>query len=131
MKNKHDGKLILYLSLFSPLIDIITSIMLNNGVDFTLGIFVKCVMLFLMAIYLVFLDKKSWKKNLICILIIGIFNVLSIINNISILSDCAFSYFSFLIKFDFIYVYLKRSNFLYLFQQTAFLNHRLYIIHIV
>lgn len=101
MKNKHDGKLILYLSLFSPLIDIITSIMLNNGVDFTLGIFVKCVMLFLMAIYLVFLDKKSWKKNLICILIIGIFNVLSIINNISILSDCAFSYFSFLIKFDF------------------------------
>ena len=101
MKNKQDGKLILYLSLFSPLIDIITSIMLNNGVNFTLGIFVKCIMLVLMAIYLVFRDKKNWKKNIIFILIIGIFNVLSVINNISILNGAAFSYFSFLIKFDF------------------------------
>lgn len=101
MKKKQGGKLILYLSLFSPLIDIITSVMLNSGINFTLGIFVKCIMLILIAIYLVFVDKKNLKKNIIFMLIVGIFNILSVINNISILSDVAFSYFSFLIKFDF------------------------------
>lgn len=101
MKKLFNGKMILYLSLFSPLIDIITSFMLSNGINFTLGIMIKCIMLVLMVIYLLFIDRKNLFKNILFIGIVGIFNLISLYNNLGALSNIGFSYFSYLVKFDF------------------------------
>ena len=87
--------------LFSPLIDIITSIMLTNNINFTLGIFVKCIMLFLIGVYLLFIDKGNKKINYIVVGLLLLFNALNIVNNRAIISDNFFNYFGYLIKYDF------------------------------
>lgn len=111
MNNKKIGKIVLYLSLFSPLIDIITSIMLVSGLNFTLGIIIKCIMLFFIIIYLGCFDKKNLYKNWILLFGVVIFNVLSILNNLDTIDKCTFSYLSFLIKYDFsllsLYFYIR------------------------
>ena len=101
MKKFFDGKAILYLMLFSPLIDIITSIMVVCGINITVGIILKCFMLFMVCIYLLFYDNKHWKHNLIFIFIVGIFNILNLINNFSVININLFSYFGYLVKYDF------------------------------
>ena len=101
MKKIFNGKIILYLMLFSPLIDIITSVMLVNNINFTLGIFIKCIMLFLIGIYLLFIDKSNKKINYIIIALLAVFNVLNMVNNISVIKSDTFSFFGYLIKYDF------------------------------
>lgn len=101
MKRIFDGKLILYLMLFSPIIDILTSIMLLCGIDITIGIILKCLMLLLVCIYLVFYDREHCRQNLIFIFIIGIFNILNLVNNLSVIKNSLFSYFGYLVKYDF------------------------------
>lgn len=101
MKKIFNGRIVLYLMLCSPIIDIITSFMLYNNINFTLGIFVKCIMMAMAGIYILFVDKGKNKYSYLFIFMLFVFNILSLINNYEIVSDTLFSYFSYLVKYDF------------------------------
>lgn len=101
-----DGKIVLTLIILSPLIDIITSVMSYNGLDLTLGLFTKVIVLLFASLYLLFIDKNNKKYNYLLIGGLLIHNILHIANNINVLNEHAFSYLGYLIKFDFIIVML-------------------------
>ena len=118
LKKLLDGKLVLILIVLSPLIDIITSIMSYNGLNLTLGIFTKIIVLMFATLYLLFIDKNNKKYNYLLIGVLLLHNILNFINNSNIIKEYYFSYFSYLIKFDFMIImllffikYLKENKF--------------------
>jgi len=106
IKKLLNGQIIIFLILFSPLIDIVTSIMTYNGINLTLGLFIKVIVLMFATIYLLFIDQNNKKYNYLLLGILSIHNILHIINNLSIIKEHYFSYFGYLIKFDFIIIML-------------------------
>ena len=101
-----NGSLVIILIMLSPLIDIITSIMCYNGINLTLGLFTKIIVLIFATIYLLFIDKNNRKYNYLLIGTIALHNIINIVNNISVLDNHLFSHFSYLIKYDFIIIML-------------------------
>ena len=92
-------KLIYYFVMLSPIIDIITSFMIKNNINLTIGIISKMLILVLAGIYLVFLDKKNRKINILVMTIVFAFSILNIMNNKEIISGYLFTYFSYLFKY--------------------------------
>jgi len=93
------NKLIYYFIILSPIIDIITSFMIKNNINLTIGIISKMIILALSVIYLLFIDKKNRKINFMLLFILFIFSVLNILNNTSIIDNYLFTYFSYLFKY--------------------------------
>lgn len=92
-------KLIYYFVILSPVIDMITSFMINNNLNITIGIITKMIILFLAVIYLVFIDKEKRKMNIIVLMILFAFSILNILNNLSIIDSYLFTYFNYLFKY--------------------------------
>ena len=92
-------KLFVYLILFQPIIDILTSFMLNSHYQITIGIISKVLMMILAIVYLLFIDKKHWKINLLYLFLLGIFSVLNLLNNQDILKVVTFNYINQLFKY--------------------------------
>ena len=100
MKDFIYKKLIVYLVLLQPVIDIITSYMVINNMSVSIGIFIKIFVMFLAFIYLVFLDNEHNKKfNYLYLALIMIFCSLNIFNNMDIIKLRFFSYISYLVKY--------------------------------
>lgn len=106
LKKLLNGKLVIILIMLSPLIDIITSIMCYNGLNLTLGLFTKIIVLMFATLYLLFIDKTNKKYNYLLIGLLLFHNIINIINNTSVIDNYLFSHFSYLIKFDFIVIML-------------------------
>lgn len=106
LKKLLNGSLVIILIMLSPLIDIVTSIMCYNGIDLTLGLFTKIIVLMFATLYLLFIDKNNRKYNYLLIGVLAIHNIINIVNNLSVLDSYLFSHFSYLIKFDFIIIML-------------------------
>lgn len=98
MKKFFSSKIILNILAIMPIIDIITSIMTRHNISMTIGIVLKLLILLFSTIYLLFYDKNK-KINYIIILILGLFTICNIINNIDVLKIGFISYFSYLFKY--------------------------------
>lgn len=96
-----DNKMVVYLFLVSPIIDVITGIMASNGFTITIGMIIKVFQLFLACGYIVFCDKSNVKKNGIYILLLLIFCCLNIINNKDILNSNLVEYLNYIFKFNY------------------------------
>lgn len=106
LKKIINGQLVIILLVLSPLIDIITSLMTVNGINFTLGLFIKGIILVLAVIYLLFVDTNNKKYSYFLIGLLALQNILNIINNVNLLSTHLFSYSGYLMKFDFMVIML-------------------------
>lgn len=92
-------KLLVFLVLFQPIIDIITSFMTMNNYKITLGIILKVFILLLAVIYLVIIDKEKRKTNFIYLFFVAVFLTLNIYNNLSVIKLFTFTYFNYLFKY--------------------------------
>ena len=92
-------KIIYYFIILSPIIDIITSFMLNMGLNITVGIITKLLLLCLAVIYLLFIDDEKKWINYLIIGVLFIFSILNILNNLSVLNAYMFTYLNYLFKF--------------------------------
>lgn len=92
-------RLLPFLILFQPVIDIITSYMTLHGMNITIGVVIKVLILFLAIIYLLFVDKEKRKFNILFLIFISIFASLNIYNNLDVIKVFTFSYFNYLFKY--------------------------------
>ena len=99
MKDFLYKKLIIILILFQPVIDIITSFMIVNDIDISVGIISKVLIIFLSCIYLIFYDKENRKLNFCYLVFLGVIAVLNIFNNTDIINVKFFEYFNLLFKY--------------------------------
>lgn len=110
MQNKLFNKWLPIFILIQPLFDVITSFMTSIGINVTVGIIVKMLILFLMGIYLVFIDKYKRKYNFIYLGIIIIFCLGNVYFNIDILKSHFSEYAGYLMK----YVYFTVTIFYFI-----------------
>lgn len=106
MKDFIYKKLMIIYVLFMPIIDVITSYMYYHDYKVTLGLITKGLVLLLACIYLIFIDKKNWKKNFLYFVIIGIVCLINIYNSLDVIKIEFFEYFSYMFKYVYYLVML-------------------------
>lgn len=111
------SKLVFYFLLISPIIDVITSVMIKLNINITFGILVKMIILFFVTIYLLFFDEDK-KINYVVFAIMLLFSIGNIINNFDIITSHFLEYFSYLFKYIYFIVmslyfikYIKKNKF--------------------
>lgn len=123
MQNKIFNKLLPVFILIQPLFDVLTSFMTMAGINVTVGIIVKILILFLMGIYLIFIDKYKRKYNFIYLGTIIILCLGNMYFNIDILKSHFSEYAGYLMKYVYFTVALfyfikwyKNGNYIKLYQ---------------
>lgn len=114
MKDFIYKKILYYLIILVPIFNIITGFI-------NIDIILKLVIMILSIIYLLFIDKKHFKSNLILLIILFIFSFLNIINNIYIVRLSIYNYFSNYLKYLYHIILL-----LFLIRSYKELNFKLY-----
>lgn len=107
MQDKIFNKWLPIFILIQPLFDVVTSFMTSFGINVTVGILVKMIILLLMGIYLVFVDKYKRKYNYIFIVLIMILCLGNVYFNLDILKAHFSEYAGYLMK----YVYFNVALF--------------------
>jgi len=107
MKKFLNSKFLIILFLIQPLVDIITSIMVERGMNVTVGMFAKIILLFFATLYLVFYDKKARKTNIIYFFFLFVFCILNLYNNIDVVKIKLVEYMSYLIKYIYFLILIR------------------------
>ena len=130
MMKKINDKIIYYSILFFPLIDLLTSIMTDRGINVSIGLIIKSLYLMYIGILYIYYNRRN-VINLtilgICVIIIG----LNIINNFNLIYPAFnFSYISILVKY--VYFVVMALFFLYYIKEKDMkLSHLKFPIKIV
>ena len=106
MQNKFFNKWLPIFILIQPLFDVITSFMTANGINVTVGILVKMLILLFVGIYLVFIDKYKRKYNFIYLGLIIVLCLGNVYINFDILKLHFSEYAGYLMKYVYFTVLL-------------------------
>lgn len=99
MQDKIFNKWLPVFILIQPLFDVLTSFMTTMGINVTVGILVKMLILLLMGIYLLFVDKYKKHYNYICLALIIILCLGNAYYNFDILKTHFSEYAGYLMKY--------------------------------
>ena len=106
MQNKIFNKWLPIFILIQPVFDVITSFMTANGINVTVGILVKMLILLFAGIYLVFIDKYKRKYNFIYLGLIVVLCLGNVYFNLDILKTHFSEYAGYLMKYVYFTVLL-------------------------
>ena len=123
MQNKFFNKWLPTFILIQPVFDVITSFMTANGINVTVGILVKMLILLFAGIYLIFIDKYKRKYNFIYLGLITILCLGNVYVNFDILKTHFSEYAGYLMKYVYFTVLLfyflkwyKNGNYIKLYE---------------
>lgn len=106
MQNKIFNKWLPVFILIQPLFDVLTSFMTMAGINVTVGILIKMLILFLMGIYLLFFDKYKRHYNYICFGLIIVLCLGNVYFNLDVLKSHFSEYAGYLMKYVYFIVVL-------------------------